>query len=430
MKRIILLFLLSAFTFQLSAEKSFAFFVGFGAAGGAEQVITKGQELGLIPKTPGGETTPQGTKQITDAETVWQAIYDCGDYDNGYAIAVDISGNVYVTGRSFSGMMGDQCLTVKYDANGNFMWKKPYCVGLGSQDGCGIAVDASQNVYVVGRTFLTLDYNYFTAKYNSDSPPGEVWLKTYASPGAAMDDYGNCIAAGKAPADSGCVFSAGFSNNGATFDFDTIKYDSDGNTVWQKFYDSGKDDRIFGIATDPSGNVYVTGWSQNDTTTFDYLTIKYNSDSPPGVAWQKRYDGGNDDRAYGIAVDPSGNVYVTGYSNNGVNLDYLTIKYDSNGDTVWKKIYNNGNNDEGKGIAVDPSGNVYVTGYSNNGTNNDYFTIKYDANGDSVWQKRFNRKDDQAYGIAVDSSNNVYVTGQSTNAIPNTDYLTIKYRQY
>ena len=101
--------------------------------------------------------------------------------------------------------------------------------------------------------------------------------------------------------------------------------------------------------------------------------------------------------AYGataIAVDENGNVYVTGRSyNSGTGYDYATIKYNSSGDTMWVRRYNGPGNsdDEATAIAVDGSGNVYVTGYSDDsGTSYNYATIKYNSSGDTMWIRRYN----------------------------------------
>jgi len=249
-----------------------------------------------------------------------------------------------------------------------------------------IAVDGSGNVYVTGESYG----DYATIKYYPDGDT--AWVRRYNGPGNSTD-YARAIAVDG----SGNVYVTGNSSgSGTSSDYCTIKYKPNGDTAWVRRYNGPGDttDGARAVAVDGSGNVYVTGGSEGSGTDYDYATIKY---YPNGdTAWVRRYNGpGNwDDFAYAIAVDGSGNVYVTGESEgSGTNYDYATIKYYPDGDTAWVRRYNGPGNstDYAFAIAVDGSGNVYVTGYSyGSGTNVDYATIKYvqflcgDVNKDGV----------------------------------------------
>ncbi len=167
------------------------------------------------------------------------------------------------------------------------------------------------------------------------------------------------------------------------------------------------------------------------------MTIKYNS---AGIEqWIARYNGtgDSDDEAKAIALDIQGNVYITGKSD-GVfptGADFLTIKYNPDGDTLWIRRYNGPGNgsDVAECIAVDTSGNVYVSGYGYySDTYKDYLTVKYNTDGDQIWVAHFagtGGNEDAITSMAIDGENNLYVTGFNFNSGTEEDYLTIKYVQ-
>jgi len=224
--------------------------------------------------------------------------------------------------------------------------------------------------------------------------------------------------------------------SGSNFDYVTLKYNSSGALQWVQRYNGpvNNDDRAYAITTDNSGNVYVTGTSVGNYNNRDFVTIKYNSSG--SEQWVQSYNGtGNgEDWAYSIAVDASGNVYVTGYSmGSGSNLDYATVKYNSAGVQQWVQRYNGTGNgiDRPLSLTVDQHSNIYVTGSSfDSGTLNDYATIKYNSSGIQQWVSIYNgpsNGDDVGYSVRVDLSGNVYVTGASVDNLSGRDYATLKY---
>ena len=358
-------------------------------------------------------------KYYPDGDTAWVRRYDgpISFDDRAYAIAVDGSGNVYVTG--FSTETLEDYLTIKYYSNGDIAWMKRYDgTGNGEDKARAIAVDGSGNVYVTGYSEGSgTDWDYATIKYYSN---GDIaWVKRYNGTGNGEDEARAIAVDG-----SGNVYVTGRSaRSGASEDYATIKYYPDGDTAWVRSY-VGDDTRA--IAVDGSGNVCVTG---EGNAYNDMLTIKH---YPNGdTAWVREYDGpeNRSDRATDLAVDESRNVYVTGHSyhthGGETTEDYLTIKYYPNGDTAWARRYNGPANDYdyAEAIAVDGCGNVYVTGGSKGDWYWEYATIRYDANGNTIWTKR-DVSGSWAQDIVVDGSGYVYVTGYV-----GTDFATIKYWQ-
>ena len=267
-------------------------------------------------------------------------------------------------------------------------------------------------------------------------PPLEQWVARYDNIVSPTDRATALVVDG-----SGNVYVTGYSyGSGTSYDYATVKYDSDGNQQWAARYNGPGNgyDRACAVAVDGSGNVCVTGESPGVGSGDDYATVKY--DGSGAELWVARYNGpGNStDIANALVVDGSGNVYVTGESwGSSTAYDYATVKYDSNLNQLWATRYNGplySSSDVANALAIDSSGNVYVTGYSEgSGTEEDYATFRYDSDGNQQWAARYNGlgpwddSGDKAEAIAVDGSGNVYVTGYATGSAGDPDYATVKY---
>jgi len=322
---------------------------------------------------------------------VWVARYNGpgNSADWASSLVVDSGGNVYVTGGSIGNGGNFDYATVKYDASGNQIWAARYTLfGPVNYDDFArsLAVDAGGNVYVTGESWGgTTAYDYATVKY--DARGNQVWEARYNGPGnsydgaldIALDRAGNVYVTG------------GSTGTGTLSDYATLKYDPGGNQVWEVRYNGPGNsyDGASDIALDRAGNVYVTGNSTGTGTLRDYTTLKY--DAAGNQVWEARYDGqeNDDDIPSCLALDSLGNISVTGVSRRfGTHNDYATVKYDAWGNQVWVARYNGLGNfqDDANSVAMDGSGNVYVTGRSyGSGSDFDYATIKYSGGDITNW---------------------------------------------
>ncbi len=361
-----------------------------------------------------------------------------GSVDIAYALVIDSSGSIIITGGSVGSRSGYDYFTIKYSSAGDTLWTRRYNGPKNSKDiAYSIALDDSQNIFITGESEgLTGTHgifeDYATVKYN---PAGDFqWAARYNGP-AGDYDKANSICVDT----EGNIYVTGVSDGGSSgsgdphFDYATIKYNSAGLTQWIRRYNSsnGEDEGVM-VKADELGNIFVTGFSSDVSTFADYATINYSADGD--TTWISRYNGpaSNDDRASSLAVDNLGNVFVAGKSYGGsiTNYDYTTIKYNSLGDSVWVNRYNGGASDidGASAVSLDKSGNVYVTGYSTNiSTAFDYATMKYNTDGDLSWIINYTNSDfsgssDEPFAMFVDASGIVYVTGMSA-----LDYAAIKY---
>jgi len=402
-----------------------------------------------------------------DSSGNWEWAKKAGgtNYDFSYSIAVDTSGSCYITGEFFDyATFGDIILTsngsydifiAKLDSNGNWLWAKK--AGGSSPDfGNGIAVDASGNSYVTGyfggttatfgSTTLTTNggYDIFVAKLDSNG--NWVWAKNAGggSPdfgyGIAVDASGNSYVTGYFQSPNAYFDSTTLTNSGSD-DIFVAKLDSNGNWVWANKAGANKGDYGYSIAVDASGNSYVTGYFDTSAT-FGLTTLTSNGSSDIFIAkldssgnwlWAKNAGGIVSDIGYGIAVDASGNSYVTGYFDYSASFgstltskgayDIFVAKLDSSGNWLWAKNAGGEKYDRGRGIAIDANGNSYVTGYFDTSASFgsttltsygsfDIFVAKLDSSGNWLWAKNAGgTNNDMGYDIAVDASGNSYVTG-------------------
>src|SRR4030095_11473307 len=164
---------------------------------------------------------------------------------------------------------------------------------------------------------------------------------------------------------------------------------------WTVRYDGGSNDEIAGVATDPTGDVAVTGRSKQNfiPNYYKFYTAKY-AGSDGHLRWEvKKTAGTGDDYSHAVAMDAEGNVVVTGEVDAAVGADIYTAKYAaSDGHLIWEKSYNGtgNNNDVGNAVAVDATGNVVVTGFSVGGMplGAGMYTAKYaSADGSLMWQQ-------------------------------------------
>lgn len=352
---------------------------------------------------------------------IWNRIYDSGHMDNALDIASDGFGFIYVTGFVFDGVQGDY-LTMKYNAEGDTMWTRIYDSG-DNDIARSVTVDEAGYVYVTGskgKGEIGDTGDFLTIKYD---PSGNLqWDKLYDS------QYGKGEhATGVASYGTESIYVTGYSWNGFDWDYLTVKYDSAGEYQWHRIFDSDYSDNPYGVAVDDDGDVYVTGRTGGSDWS-NCLTVKYGS--LEGELWNEQYASDKMDYGADVAVDGNDFAYVvgnTGFAND--STDYLVIKYDAlNGNEIWSKLYDYEFTDLAQAVAVDDSGNIYVTGHCYDGIGYDWLTVEFDPSGSVVWDTVYDSgEDDFAYGIALDDEGSIYVTGYSMVGGGNADVRTIKY---
>jgi gliding motility-associated-like protein len=419
----------------------------------AGNVYTTGSFNGVVDMDPGAgvfslssisyyEQDIYISKLDADGNFVWAVRLGSGQSDFGYSIAVDASGNVYVTGSVRGGMdfdpgpgthtitgalSGDNAFVLKLDANGNFVWGTILGSTVGTGVGRGITLDGSGNVLTTGNFTGTADFDPGAGTFNITSLGSE--------------------------------------------DIFLSKLDANGNFVWAKSMGGSQAERGYALAVDNSGNIITTGFYRGTVDfdpgagVFQLTTLTVNAeifvskyDNNGNFIWVQSTSGSTGTPwSRSVDTDGSGNVIFTGYFPGTLDFDpgaatfnltstggddAFISKLDASGNFVWAHAIggSTGQPDRGMGVAVDASGNIVTTG-SFNGTADfdfgpgtftmisgpaaigpfyqDIYVLKLDTDGDFIWARRTGNvnQGDAGNGIATDDSGNITVTGSfSTSA--------------
>ena len=276
-------------------------------------------------------------------EVAWTRQLGTSENDYSYSVALDASGNAFISGRTYGSLGGankgsTDAFLAKYDPAGNLLWTEQ--LGTSSLDySNSVAVDASGNAFISGAT--------------------------YGSLGAPYEGEGDAFLA---------------------------KYGPGGNLLWTEQLGTSALDRVFGVTADGWGNVFVSGGTYGNLGATnegedDAFLAKY--DSTGNRLWTEQLGTSDLDYSWSIAVDASGNAFISGVTNgtlgatNAGGTDAFLAKYNPGGDLLWTEQLGTSATDESCSVAVDASGNAFISGTtweSLGGTNAggaDAFLVKF-----------------------------------------------------
>ena len=358
--------------------------------------------------------------------------------DVGQGIARDSSANIYITGSTGGNLDGNtssgqlDVFLTKFDSTGNKLFTRQ--IGTAFEDiGYAVAVDGSGNVFVTGSTGGSLPGNtsfgqldVFLAKFD---PSGTLlFARQFGTPfndigrGIALDGSGNIFITGWTEGSLG-------STSSGQQDVFLAKIDPFGNLTIRQF-GTPFNDIGYGVALDSGGNVFVTGstgGSLPPNISFGQLDVFLARFDPSGNLAIQQLGTAFNDIGYGLAVDSSGNVFITGSTDGvfGANafglLDVFLVKFNATGVLVFTQQFGTPFSDIGYAVAVDSTGNVNITGSTDGSLGSnisagqlDVFLAKFDPSGASLFASQFGTPfNDTGFGIAVDSGDNVFITGST-----------------
>lgn len=360
-------------------------------------------------------------------------------------------------------------LVAKIDSDGATVSRA--LMGTDKADGAFGAIDGSGNILVGGQTMGNLDGNLnsangrinfgkirdvfvqkFAAGTDFGASPVPLWTSQVGSGYGdftydfKVDGSGNAFIGGFT---YGMLESGGYAGKQDAY---LMKFDASGVKQWVRQTASSFDDRATRLAFDPSGNVFVAGYTAGILTGSSYTGAVFveKVDTAGSRLWmtQVGLSGGaiNNSQSFGKAVttDLDGYVYIAGLTDS--NMDgtvspnrwgIFVTKLDPRGAKVWTRTINQeGDTYTTNAIAVDTrTGDVYAAGsLEENANHTGAFVVKFDSEGNKVWSRRMqgwdsdppisnNLEGSVAAGLAVDNTGNIFVVGSTVTAINGSDEI-------
>jgi Bacterial Ig domain/Beta-propeller repeat len=387
----------------------------------------------------------KSVKVLVDDTQVKQ--FGTNDDDLGSGVVVDATGNVYITGVTSGSFPGnsnagkEDVFLIKFDVNGAQQWVKQLGTD-GNDSASGVVVDVTGNVYITGEaggsfpgTSNAGKRDIFLMKFDANGT--QQWVKQFGTndddlaSGVALDATGNVYVVG--------TTDGSFPGNGNVGESGCflLKFNANGTQRWVKQFGTESFDNASGVAVDVTGNVYITGQTGGsfpgniNVGGWDVFLMKFDVNGTQ--QWLKQLGTTESEFASGVAVDASNNVYITGQTggsfpgNSNVGyFDGLLMKFDANGSQRWVKQFGSDNDDYVHGVAVDVTGNAYITGETRGSFRgnssagaSDVFLLKFDVNGTQQWLKQLGTDNEEAAtGIAIDATGDVHITGIAFGSFP------------
>ncbi len=353
-----------------------------------------------------------------EPSTTWAAVYG-GISSNGAnrvtishanAVAIAPNGDIIIAGNTFGfGAGGSDFWVLRLSGNGDVIWQKTFG---GSDDDYANAVAIAPNgdIIVAGDTSSFGNGGWDTLVIRLDGRGNVKWEKTY---GGEDDEYTNAVAI----APNGDIITAGSTSSFGAGNADVwvMRLSPSGGVKWQMTCGGPKDDEAYGVALTPTGNIVVSGYTESfGAGDWDAWILRLNGNG--SVIWQKTYGGKKSDEANAVAIAPNGDIIVAGDTSSfgAGGSDFWVLRLSGNGKPEWSRTYGGKKDDYANAVALTPNGDIIVAGgtYSFGAGGKDLWVLKLDSEGNVEWEKTYGEKhDDTANAVAIAPNSDILIAG-------------------